>query len=333
MARSDRRLLRIFELDRLLRSRHIRHTYQSLVEALQDTDAVNQRTIQSDLDFLKDLGAPIDYARNGCHNYSDPNWHLGRIAVKEGEILALVAADRLLAYYANSPYIQELRLGLQRLCDRLDGEVMLNAQDFIADRQWVQQKVELNLDLEILQALERACRQYLRVAMTYHTARNNQMGDRQVDPYGLVVSNESLQLVAFCHKSQEIRNFRVDRILELQVLEQHFEIQQGFSLREYMATAFRWEVGATVRRVVVEFERSIAPFVRGRQWHSTQELTDLPGGGLLLSMEVSGLRDVAQWVLSYGKGAIVREPPELVRAIAREVEIMQRQYETEAFER
>jgi predicted DNA-binding transcriptional regulator YafY len=333
MARSDRRLLRIFELDRLLRSRHIRHTYQSLVEALQEFDAVNQRTIQSDLDFLKDLGAPIDYARNGCHNYSDPNWPLGRIAVKEGEILALVAADRLLTYYANSPYIQELRQGLQRLCERLDGEVMLNAQDFIADRQWVQQKVELNLNLEILQALEQACRQYLQVAITYHTAGSNQTSERQVDPYGLVVSNESLQLVAFCHKRQEVRNFRVDRILELQVLEQHFELQSGFSLKKYMSTAFRWEVGETERRVVVEFDRAIAPFVRGRQWHSTQELTDLPGGGLLLSMRVSGLLDVAQWVLSYGKGAIAREPPELVRAIAQAVETMHHQYETEAFER
>ncbi len=50
-------------------------------------------------------------------------------------------------------------------------------------------------------------------------------------------------------------------------------------------------------------------------------------------MEVSGLRDVAQWVLSYGKGAIVREPPELVGAIAQAVETMHHQYETEDFER
>lgn len=327
-------LKRILQLDGLLRDPQRRNTHESLAAALDRDNAVDPRIIRKDLSFLKkDCGAPIIYNTRRGHHYSDPDWQLNQILITEGDLLALVVTDRLLETYADSPYIRQLRSGLRRLSERLDSKVAIEARELRNDYFLFQSKADLNLDLAVVSQLERACRDGYSAEITYHTANRDVVSDRVVDPYGMLVQYNALQLLAFCHQRQKVITFRVDRIKQLRVTEQRFETLPGFSLKAYMATAFRWEVGDAARRVVVEFDRATAPFVRGRQWHSTQGLTDLPGGGLLLSMEVSGLRDVAQWVLSYGKGAIVREPPELVRAIAREVEIMQRQSETETFER
>lgn len=43
-------------------------------------------------------------------------------------------------------------------------------------------------------------------------------------------------------------------------------------------------------------------------------------------MMVVGLNDIKRWVLGYGKGAVVQEPPELVELVRDEVEGMSQHY-------
>jgi predicted DNA-binding transcriptional regulator YafY len=43
-------------------------------------------------------------------------------------------------------------------------------------------------------------------------------------------------------------------------------------------------------------------------------------------MYVGGLNDLKRWVLGYGKGAVVKNPPELVEMVQREIEAMNRNY-------
>jgi predicted DNA-binding transcriptional regulator YafY len=46
-----------------------------------------------------------------------------------------------------------------------------------------------------------------------------------------------------------------------------------------------------------------------------------------LRMKVTGLNDLKRWVLGYGKGAIVKSPPELVQLVGEEVEAMSHNYD------
>jgi predicted DNA-binding transcriptional regulator YafY len=59
--------------------------------------------------------------------------------------------------------------------------------------------------------------------------------------------------------------------------------------------------------------------VRGRQWHASQQVTDLPDGRSRMTMRLTGLEEVERWVLSWGTHATVIGPPALadrVRSIA-----------------
>jgi predicted DNA-binding transcriptional regulator YafY len=71
--------------------------------------------------------------------------------------------------------------------------------------------------------------------------------------------------------------------------------------------------------VVIEFDPWAADVVRGRQWHSSQQVTDLPDGGSRMTMRLSALEEVERWVLSWGTHATVISPLALanrVRSIA-----------------
>jgi hypothetical protein len=86
-------------------------------------------------------------------------------------------------------------------------------------------------------------------------------------------------------------------------------VPSGFSVEDYFEDAFGVFPGrGERRRVVVDFTRDARPYVEARQWHRTQKLTPLRGGGVRLTLKLRGLAEVASWIRSWGRMAQVREP-------------------------
>ena len=67
----------------------------------------------------------------------------------------------------------------------------------------------------ILSELEQAVEKEFSVEIDYRTGREDQPKKRRIDPYGMVYWNNKWYTVAFCHLRNEIRSFRVDRILRI----------------------------------------------------------------------------------------------------------------------
>ena len=111
----SRHLERLLQIDSLLRS-GIRQTQGSLAVATE----VSDRTIRSDLDFLRDrLLAPLEYQKNKGWHYTDPDWRLPSISLSQGELFALTLGARMLESYSGSAYVNELRSAIARLSERL----------------------------------------------------------------------------------------------------------------------------------------------------------------------------------------------------------------------
>ena len=61
---------------------------------------------------------------------------------------------------------------------------------------------------------------------------------------------------------------------------------------------------------------------RGRRWHGSQELTELPGGEVRLRLRLNSLEEAERWVLSWGTHATVVRPKRLatrIREVAAEL--------------
>jgi predicted DNA-binding transcriptional regulator YafY len=69
--------------------------------------------------------------------------------------------------------------------------------------------------------------------------------------------------------------------------------------------------------VVVDLDAWAADEVRGRQWHSTQRLTELPRGMLRVTLRLNNIEEVEKWVMAFGTHATVVRPKCLQERLAR----------------
>ncbi|MGF1535576.1 MAG: helix-turn-helix transcriptional regulator [Elainellaceae cyanobacterium] len=318
-----RRLERLLQLDTLLR-RSQRQTAQTLADVLE----VSERTVRDDIAFLRDrFHAPIDNTKRQGYFYTDPDWRLPSIPLTKGELFALTIGARMLESYAGSAYAADLRSAIARLAERLPEETWVDLQQ-VADEQIVfRAGAQINLDAEVWHQLEEACQNCTQVWMRYYTAGRNTVSERVLDPYLLhIYRGTNPYVIGYCHKREAIRWFRVDRIQALKPLEIVFERVPDFDARVHLANIFQHEVGDKPVTVKIWFDPPTAPYVRERVWHSTQVLHEHEDGAVTLEMTVTGLNDLKRWVLGYGKGAIVREPPELVGMMEEEIRGMHLYY-------
>lgn len=318
-----RHLERLLQLDALLRSPE-RQTTTTLAQALE----VSERTIHNDLDFLRDrFSAPLTWTKARGHHYTDAGWRLPTIPLTKGELFALTLGARMLEAYAGSTYALELRSAVARLAERLPEQTWVNLHQVAEERILFRAGAAIDLDPEVWHQLEQACRTQKTVQMTYYTASRDAVSERQLDPYVLhIYRGTNPYVIGYCHKRQEIRWFRVDRIKQLTVLGETFVPDPTFDARDHLEMIFQHEAGGIPQPVAIWFDVPTAPYIRERRWHPTQEIQEHPDKSLTLRMVVRGMNDLKRWVLGYGKGARVLEPLELVAMVRDEVEGMQAQY-------
>ncbi|MDX2272801.1 MAG: WYL domain-containing protein [Cyanobacteriota bacterium] len=316
----SRHLERLLKLDGVLRQIG-RKTTKDLAETL----VVSEHTIRSDIAFLRDrFQASLEWSQQKGFFYTDADWRLPTIPLTQGEVFALTLGARMLESYAGSAYAPQLRSALARLSGRIPEQTWLDLQSLLQNRIFFRVGAETALDSEIWQGLEQACQESREVQIRYRTAsRGDEISEWVVDPYLLhIYRGTNPYVIGYCHRRQGVRWFRVDRILALQLLSDKFVVDPTFDAWDYLEMIFQDEAGGIPQTVVIDFDSVTAPYIRERRWHPTQEIREHADGSLTLQMTVRGMNDVKRWVLGYGKGAVAKDPPELVQMVEAEIKNM-----------
>ena len=77
-----------------------------------------------------------------------------------------------------------------------------------------------------------------------------------------------------------------------------------------------WQTeNAELEQIVLRFTGRAAQLVRERNWHSSQQIQELAGGNLELSLALNSLQEIIPWILSWGKDCEVVSPAKLRRKV------------------
>ncbi len=108
--------------------------------------------------------------------------------------------------------------------------------------------------------------------MTYHSVSSKRVKDYLVHPYRLAFAQGGLYLLAYVPEYKAVRTFAIDRITSVTLEKQTFTPRQDIG-DEVFANSLGVNTGPA-ERVEIEFAGDVAPYVRARVWHASQEVRE-----------------------------------------------------------
>ncbi len=165
------------------------------------------------------------------------------------------------------------------------------------------------------------------VRMEYESYTEWQRISTKLRPYKLLFSRRSWYVIGRSSLHREVRMFNLSRIISMNVLRERFTMPRNFDLDKYLRNA--WHLIPGSGRDAQEKVR-IKPLVAGNVGellsHKTQRTKLLDDGSLEFTATVSGLNEIAWWILGYGDQAEVLQPAKLRQLIAQRARNMAAMY-------
>ena len=154
--------------------------------------------------------------------------------------------------------------------------------------------------------------------MTYHSVSSRRVKEYLVHPYRLTFALGGMYLLAYVPEYRSVRTFAVDRISSVTLEKQTFTRKQEIG-EDVFANSLGVNTGPP-ERVEIEFAQDVAPYVRARVWHPSQDVRENGDGGVRLTMDVCHDWALRSWILSWGPFARVVSPAPLADAIRADLE-------------
>jgi len=273
---------------------------------------VSRKTVVRDIAFMRDrLDLPIEFdAQIQAYRYTHPVNAFPTVHVTEGELLALLVAQRALQQYRGTPFHRQLEVAFEKLAGGLRDRISFSPADELRAVSF--RNIGLGkTDLAVFNALSGAVLRHEVVTFDYRKPGEPRESSRRVRPYHLANRENSWYLVGFDLGREALRTFALPRIAGVVVTKEPFTRPADFSPEKFFASALGVLGGVGDYRVVIRFAATVAERVREREWHESQEMHELPGGVLELRLRLGALMEVEQWVLGWGAAAEVVAPAEL----------------------
>ena len=298
------------------------------------------RTIQSDLDFIRDVwGMPLKYDpyKYGYY-FSEPVGKFPMVPISEAELVSVFVAQKALSQYHGTPFELPLKTAFEKLVSSLKGEISVAWADL--DSAISFRGIETNAgDMEVMQKLGEAIRKRNEIEFEYFKLGEIQPGDpsasdsgvvsppiRTVRPYHLACVGNQWYLFGYDLMRRDMRKFVPARMRRLTVLPTRFERPKTFSIDKLLKGSFGVFSGGEVVPIRIWFARSRAQLIRERKWHQSQKIRELGNGEIELSLELSSFTEIVPWILGWGEHARTLSPRELVREVADVVKELGRVY-------
>ncbi|GLZ37296.1 YafY family protein [Actinokineospora sp. NBRC 105648] len=160
---------------------------------------------------------------------------------------------------------------------------------------------------EVVQAALRAGRA---LRITYYTASKDEVSARTVDPMRVLIVDGRGYLEAWCRRAEAVRLFRLDRVDEVEVLDEPAAPPPYAEPTDTSAGLFQAEPGQRSARLVLEPD---ARWVS--EYYPVEDVEELDGGRLRVRMRYSDTSWVVRLLLGLGGDVRVEEPVELAVAL------------------
>jgi predicted DNA-binding transcriptional regulator YafY len=288
---------------------------------------VSAKTIQRDIDFMRyRLGLPIDYhPQEFGFYYTEPVTAFPNIEVSEGEIAALLVAQKALAQYQGTPFERPLQSAFRKLTDGLKDRVSFSWHD-LEDAISFRSAGASAADIELFEIVSQGVLRCVELEFEYRKLNSAGYELRRVRPYHLGCLENQWYLFGEDLERRQLRTFALPRMRKVRLTTKGFRRPADFSIAQVLSGSFGVHSAGKKQRIRIQFDPFSARLVAERKWHESQRVREKANGSILLDLELGGLEEIERWILSWGKHARVLAPKELAARIRAEASAILEQY-------
>lgn len=222
-----RRADRLFRIVSLLKQEPL-VTARSLANRLE----VSERTIYRDISHLMASGVRVT-GEPGLGYQLEDGFEMPPLQFTNGELQALILGARMLRSWADDELADDAFSALRKVEQALPDSLRRTFDDL----EWFAPPVSGRACIN-LGPLRHAQTDRRKIVMLYQSQKG-ELAERTVHPLGLFFWGKAWTMVAWCELRQDFRHFRIDRIQELTVTTDIFEIPEGRTLNDYLKTIDR----------------------------------------------------------------------------------------------
>jgi len=285
---------------------------------------ISVRTVYRDISALGEAGVPI-MAEAGVGYSLVKGYHLPPVMFTAEEASALSLGAKLVENFTDASLRKQMESALLKIRsvlprDRQDYLDRLERSTAVVARR---PHAIPRLSSEALIPIQRALAERRVLALQYQGGQRREVTQRLVEPLGLVYYADNWHLIAYCRLRRDVRDFRTDRILRLQLQNEVFSGHADFSLKRYLEEQQPCDGSFEMARIRFKPE-AMDRVRRERHWGLVEEKAE--GEETAVTLLDFSLEWLAGWVLSFGTLAEVLAPERLQQLVASEAEKVAAKY-------
>ncbi len=274
---------------------------------------VDARTVRRYVTMLQDMGIPVE-SKRGRHGayHLRPGFKLPPLMFRDDEAFALtigLIAARRLGLAVAAPAVESVLAKVERVLPLALKEHVRAVQETLVFDFNPASNAPAS---EVVTTLCMASLQKRRVLLHYQ-AWNGEKTERALDSYGLVCRSGFWYTVGYCHLRQDLRSFRLDRIVSVAIHEETFVPPLNFDCLDFITRSLPmvpapWFVDVLLATTLEEAQSRVSP---------TIALLEQEAQGVSFRTYVADLDWIAYELAGLHCPLVIRKPPELRDAMRR----------------
>jgi proteasome accessory factor B len=305
---------RVHDIIRLIEARH-----GMTIDELAEETCVTRRTVHRDLVALHDAGYPLVSVWEGqrkVYRFISRFKDIPPVSFTLQEIATLYLLRGQGGVLHGTPFESELEAVFMKIRSALPPRFAAHLERIAGvPLPLLQGRHDYSAHSEILMQLRESLVHQNRLTFRYRAHGRKNPSTYLVDPYSLAFYKGGIYLIGYAHNRNGLRTFAVERIINVVIEKERFEMPDDYQPEARLRDAFGI-VAEEAMDVRIRFSPVVAATIRGRVWHPSQRFEDNDDGGVELNFTAGGKMEIVSWVLSYGEHAEVIAPVELREMVA-----------------
>jgi proteasome accessory factor B len=296
------------------------YTLDEIMHSLQRIGIdVSRKTAQRDLDYITANFFIYEEERNAKTYYISDKYNVGSVSFTIMEVISLYFSREILQPYANMDVgATSLRI-LNKIIENapkinksyiktLEDVYRINVPSVAQDKE---------LSPEYLNTIRDAVAYRKTLAIEYYSFNSNKTTQREFDPYFLEIQEGRYHLIGFCHLRCGIRDLRVARITNVEMMDKAFTRPENF-YEDFTKNRFDKLVGEKRINMRLKFKGEAARYVKEYEAGRADKIDDCDDGQIVFERVTTLTPEVVKWILGFGGNVEVVEPLELKEKVVEE---------------